>query len=137
MKKLSQLLTSVKPLKVVGNCDIEITDVVSDSRQASEGCLFIAVNGVAVDAHKFIPDVISAGASSIVCETLPESLSDNVTYVQVENSTTALSYIADEWYDHPSRNLRLVGVTGTNGKTTTATLLYEMARLMGCKAGLL
>ena len=137
MKKLSQLLTSVNPLKVVGNCDIEITDVVSDSRQASEGCLFIAVNGVAVDAHKFIPDVISAGASSIVCETLPESLSDNVTYVQVENSTTALSYIADEWYDHPSRNLRLVGVTGTNGKTTTATLLYEMARLMGCKAGLL
>ena len=137
MKKLSQLLTSVKPLKVVGNCDIEITDVVSDSRQASEGCLFVAIKGVIIDAHNFIPDVIAVGGRAIVCETLPESLSENVTYIQVEKSFTALSYIADEWFDHPSRNLRLVGVTGTNGKTTTATLLYEMARLMGYKAGLL
>ena len=137
MKKLSQLLTSIKPLQVIGDYDIEITDVINDSRKAAPGALFIAVNGVLVDAHKFIPDVIAAGVRAIVCETLPETLSDRVTYVQVEKSITALSYIADEWFDHPSKHLRLVGVTGTNGKTTTATLLYEMSRLMGHKAGLL
>ncbi len=137
MKKLSQLLTSIKPLQVIGDYDIEITDVINDSRKAAPGALFIAVNGVLVDAHKFIPDVIAAGVRAIVCETLPETLSDGVTYVQVEKSITALSYIADEWFDHPSKHLRLVGVTGTNGKTTTATLLYEMSRLMGHKAGLL
>ena len=137
MKKLSQLLTSIKPLQVIGDYDIEITDVINDSRKAAPGALFIAVNGVQVDAHKFIPDVIAAGVRAIVCETLPETLSDEVTYVQVEKSITALSYIADEWFDHPSKHLRLVGVTGTNGKTTTATLLYEMSRLMGHKAGLL
>ena len=137
MKKLSQLLTSIKPLQVIGDYDIEITDVINDSRKAAPGALFIAVNGVQVDAHKFIPDVIAAGVRAIVCETLPETLSDGVTYVQVEKSITALSYIADEWFDHPSKHLRLVGVTGTNGKTTTATLLYEMSRLMGHKAGLL
>ncbi|MBR7012175.1 MAG: UDP-N-acetylmuramoyl-L-alanyl-D-glutamate--2,6-diaminopimelate ligase [Muribaculaceae bacterium] len=137
MKKLSQLLTSIKPLQVIGDYDIEITDIINDSRKAAPGALFIAVNGVLVDAHKFIPDVIAAGVRAIVCETLPETLSDEVTYVQVEKSITALSYIADEWFDHPSKHLRLVGVTGTNGKTTTATLLYEMSRLMGHKAGLL
>ena len=137
MKKLSQLLTSIKPLQVIGDYDIEITDVINDSRKAAPGALFIAVNGVQVDAHKFIPDVIAAGVRAIVCETLPETLSNEVTYVQVEKSITALSYIADEWFDHPSKHLRLVGVTGTNGKTTTATLLYEMSRLMGHKAGLL
>ena len=137
MKKLSQLITSIKPIRVVGNTDIEITDVVNDSRKAREGILFVAVKGVSVDSHRFIADVIAVGARAIVCEELPEKLHDYVTYVQVDNSVVALAHIADEWFDHPSRNLRLVGVTGTNGKTTTATLLYEMARLMGYKAGLL
>ena len=137
MKKLSQLLTSIKPLKVVGDTDIEITDLINDSRKASEGVLFVAVKGVAVDSHRFIDAVIAGGARAIVCEDMPTTLSDSVTYVQVENSVIALAHLADEWFDHPSRTLRLVGVTGTNGKTTTATLLYEMARLMGHKAGLL
>jgi len=136
-KKLTQLLTSVNPTKVVGDTDIDITDVLNDSRLASEGSLFVAVNGVAVDAHRFIPDVIAAGARAIVCERMPEQLNEGVTYVQVPDSVIALAHIADEWFDHPSKHLRLVGVTGTNGKTTTATLLYEMARLMGYKAGLL
>ena len=137
MKKLSQLIASIHPLQVVGDTQVEITDLINDSRAAQAGVLFVAVKGVAVDSHRFIGDVIAAGARAIVCETMPESLSENVTYIQVENSVKALSHLADEWFDHPSQRLRLVGVTGTNGKTTTATLLYEMARLMGHKAGLL
>ena len=137
MKKLSQLLSSIQPLQVVGNTDIEISNVINDSREATPGAMFIAVKGVAVDSHRYIADVIDAGARAIVCEDMPERLNDGVTYIQVQNSVVALSHLADEWFDHPSRQLRLVGVTGTNGKTTTATLLYEMTRLMGHKAGLL
>ena len=137
MKKLSQLLTSIKPLKVVGDTDIDITDLINDSRKAREGALFVAVKGVAVDSHRFIDAVIADGARAIVCEDMPSTLNDAITYIQVENSVVALAHLADEWFDHPSKALRLVGVTGTNGKTTTATLLYEMTRLMGYKAGLL
>ena len=137
MKKLSQLLTSINPLQVVGNTDTDISDVINDSRLARQDVLFVAVKGVSVDSHRFIGDVIEKGARAIVCEDMPATLSDGVAYIQVENSVVALAHIADEWFDHPSRRLRLVGVTGTNGKTTTATLLYEMARLMGYKAGLL
>ena len=137
MKKISQLIQSITPLQVVGNTDIEITDLINDSRQARPGVMFVAVKGVAVDSHRFINNVIEAGARAIVCEDMPAELNPEVTYIQVENDVIALAHIADEWFDHPSKALRLVGVTGTNGKTTTATLLYEMARLMGYKAGLL
>ena len=137
MKKLSQLIQSITPLQVVGNTDIEISDLINDSRQARQGVMFVAVKGVAVDSHRFISNVIEAGARAIVCEDMPAELNPEVTYVQVENGVIALAHIADEWFDHPSKALRLVGVTGTNGKTTTATLLYEMTRLMGYKAGLL
>ena len=137
MKNLSQLLTSIKPLKVVGDTNIEITDLINDSRKAAPGVMFVAVKGVAVDSHRFIPDVVAAGAAAIVCEDLPETLNDKVTYIQVDAAIIALAHLADEWFDHPSRSLRLVGVTGTNGKTTTATLLYEMAQLLGHKAGLM
>ena len=137
MKKLSQLLAAIKPLQVIGDTDVEITDVINDSRQARQGVLFVAVKGVAVDSHRFIHDVVADGARAIVCEELPEKMNEWTTYIQVENSVVALAHIADEWFDHPSQRLHLVGVTGTNGKTTIATLLYEMARLMGHKAGLL
>ena len=137
MKNLSQLLTSIKPLKVVGDTNIEITDLINDSRKAAPGVMFVAVKGVAVDSHRFIPDVVAAGAAAIVCEDLPDTLNDKVTYIQVDDAIIALAHLADEWFDHPSRSLRLVGVTGTNGKTTTATLLYEMAQLLGHKAGLM
>ena len=137
MKKLSQLIASIQPLRVEGNTDIDITDVINDSRLARQGVLFVAIKGVAVDSHRFIDAVVAAGASAIVCEDMPATTSEHVTYIQVQDSVIALSHLADEWFDHPSRALRLVGVTGTNGKTTTATLLYEMVRLMGHKAGLL
>ncbi|MCQ2290682.1 MAG: UDP-N-acetylmuramoyl-L-alanyl-D-glutamate--2,6-diaminopimelate ligase [Muribaculaceae bacterium] len=136
-KQLKQLLSDITVLQVVGNSEVEITSVTNDSREAKPGALFIAVKGVAVDAHKFIPQVVAAGAAAVVCEDLPETLDDAVTYIKVENSTIALALLASAWYDHPSTKLRLVGVTGTNGKTTTATLLYELTQSMGYKAGLL
>lgn len=137
MKKLSQLLQSVDVVEIIGNADVEVTDIVSDSRLAREGMMFVAVNGVNVDAHKYIPQLEGKGLSAIVCEQFPQSLDRNVTYIKVKNSAIALGKLASQWYGNPSYKLNLVGITGTNGKTTTATLIYEMARLMGYKAGLL
>lgn len=136
-KQLKDLIAAIDAKRVVGSLDKRIVEVTNDSRQAREGSLFIAVRGAVVDAHQFIPAVVAAGAAAVVCEELPATLDEAVTYVQVPNSTQAEALLADAWYDHPSSQLKLVGVTGTNGKTTTATLLYEMARLMGYKAGLL
>ena len=135
-KPLSQLLSVIKPVSVNGPVDKEISGVESDSRKITAGGLFVAVPGVNVDGHKFIPDVIKSGATAIVCQTLPESLVDGVTYIVVECCASALGFLASEWYDNPTSKLTLVGVTGTNGKTTTATLLYEMMRMMGYKTGL-
>lgn len=136
-KKLSQLLDSIEVKQVVGDVEKIIADITCDSRTVKEGSLFIAVRGVAVDAHQFLPQVASNGATAVVCEELPSEPSSEVTYVVVDNSTIALAHIASSWYDNPSAKLKLVGVTGTNGKTTIATLLYELAQLMGYKAGLL
>ena len=136
-KNLLNLISSIEAKQVVGEADRQVTDVVCDSRAASAGCLFVAVRGVAVDAHKFIPQVARAGAAAVVCEELPAECSDSVCYIVVPDSTIALAHLASEWWGRPSEKLTLVGVTGTNGKTTTATLLYEMAQLLGHKAGLL
>ncbi|MDE5988109.1 MAG: UDP-N-acetylmuramoyl-L-alanyl-D-glutamate--2,6-diaminopimelate ligase [Duncaniella sp.] len=137
MKKLNELLAPVQTIKVIGSDEKMISGLTSDSRQVSEGTLFVAVPGVSVDGHKFIPMAIEKGATAIVCQELPEDLSTHVTYIVVPSSPVALGYLASQWWDNPSRKLKLVGVTGTNGKTTTATLIYEMARLLGHKAGLL
>lgn len=137
MKQLKQLLSSVIVEEIVGNENIEITAVISDSRRAIPGSLFVAVRGVNVDGHSFIPSLHEKGVVAVVCEELPMFLEPKVTYVRVANTSVALGFIASEWWDNPSQKLKLVGVTGTNGKTTTATLIYEMARLMGYKAGLL
>ncbi|MBQ7691601.1 MAG: UDP-N-acetylmuramoyl-L-alanyl-D-glutamate--2,6-diaminopimelate ligase [Muribaculaceae bacterium] len=137
MKPLNQLIASLADAQVTGNAHVEISEVVCDSRQVAAGSLFVAVRGVTVDAHRFIPETVKQGAVAVVCEQLPASLSPAVTYVQVPDSTVALALIAHEWWGRPSEKLKLVGVTGTNGKTTTATLLYELCHLMGYKAGLL
>lgn len=137
MKQLDILIKELKPIQVVGDRNVEISDVVCDSRQVKAGALFVAVRGVAVDAHRFIPQTIDQGAAAVICEQLPEQVPAGVTFVVVPDSTVALALVANEWYDRPSEKLRLVGVTGTNGKTTTATLLYELLQLLGYKAGLL
>lgn len=133
---LNRLLSSVRPIAIEGNADVEITGVECDSRKVEQGDLFVAVPGVTTDGHKYIEAVVEAGAAAVVCEHLPENRRAGVAYVQVASSASALGHIASEWYGRPSEQLKLVGVTGTNGKTTTATLLYETARLAGFKAGL-
>lgn len=137
MKSLSDLLSAITVEEIIGSENKEITSLECDSRKIKLGSLFVAVRGYNVDGHKFIPLVTLAGAAAIVCEELPERLESTVTYIRVANTSVALGYLASHWWGNPSRKLRLVGVTGTNGKTTTATLIYEMARLMGYKAGLL
>lgn len=135
--KLSKLLEEIRPLEVIGETDKNIIGVHSDSRKAEKDSLFVAVRGVTTDGHKYIPVVASTHVGAIVCEELPASLTNGITYIKVENSAIALGKLASAWYGHPSDKLKLVGVTGTNGKTTTATLLYEMAKMEGYKAGLL
>ena len=135
-KSLENILAEVKPVSVTGKTEVEITGITSDSRKVKPGMLFVAVCGVNVDGHNFISSAIDAGAVAVVVEKMPE-VCEGVTYIQVENSAVSLGEIASAWYGHPSRKLKLVRVTGTNGKTTIATLIYEMARLMGYKAGLL
>lgn len=137
MKSLSQLLSPLMVEEIIGSDDKIITDVVSDSRKVTTGSLFVAVRGTTVDGHSFIPLLQYSGVAAIVCEEFPEFIESSITYIKVSDSAVALGYLASEWWDNPSRKLNLVGVTGTNGKTTTATLIYEMARLMGYKAGLL
>ncbi len=134
---LRHLLSAVTATKVIGPVDRTITLLTDDSRKVTDGAMFVAVRGVTVDGHSFIPSLTDRHPAAIVVETMPETLFDGVTYIQVENSAVALGHLASQWYGNPSRRLRLVGVTGTNGKTTTATLIYEMARLGGHKAGLL
>ncbi|MDE6199438.1 MAG: UDP-N-acetylmuramoyl-L-alanyl-D-glutamate--2,6-diaminopimelate ligase, partial [Muribaculaceae bacterium] len=134
---LQHLLDAVNPVKVIGPADRTVTLLTDDSRKVTEGAMFVAVRGVTVDGHSFIPSLADRHPAAIVVETMPDTLFDGVTYIQVPDSAIALGCLASQWYDNPSRKLKLVGVTGTNGKTTTATLIYEMARLGGHKAGLL
>lgn len=135
--KLKELLVNVKPLQIEGNADIDITGVNIDSRRVKNGNLFVAIKGTQVDGHAFIAKAIDLGATAILCEILPEALKEGVTYVVVESTESAIGPVATLFYGDPSRKLKLVGVTGTNGKTTIATLLYNMFRKFGYKCGLL
>ncbi|MBD5178330.1 MAG: UDP-N-acetylmuramoyl-L-alanyl-D-glutamate--2,6-diaminopimelate ligase [Bacteroides sp.] len=135
--QLLKLISSLKPKQLVGPKNPEISALTFDSRKVTPGAMFVAVRGTAVDGHSFIPLLEHSGVAAIVCEKLPEKVLPGISYVVVDNSSIALGLLSSEWFDHPSRKLKLVGVTGTNGKTTTATLIYEMARLTGLKAGLL
>lgn len=135
--KLSTLLKDIDVVEIIGETDKNITSLESDSRKVEKDGLFVAVKGVTNDGHKYIPMVASAHVGAIVCENLPAMFEKGVTYIKVSDSAEALGRLASAWYGHPSSRLKLVGVTGTNGKTTTATLIYEMARLLGHKAGLL
>ena len=135
--KLSELLKNVKVIASQGNIDVEIKDVNIDSRKIKDGHLFIAMKGTQVDGHKFINKAIELGAVAILLEDMPEVLNEKVTYVQVASTEEEAGKVATMFYGEPSRKLKLVGVTGTNGKTTVATLLYRMFREFGYKVGLL
>ena len=134
--KLNEVLKNIHPIKIVGDAEVEITGVNIDSRRIKAGHLFIAMKGTQVDGHQFIGKAIELGAKSILCEDLPEPVT-GVTYVQVASTEDAAGKVATLFYGDPSRKLKLVGVTGTNGKTTIATLLYNMFRKFGYKVGLL
>lgn len=134
---LEELIKGLKTVSVCGQTDIEITGVNIDSRRIKEGHLFVAQRGTQVDGHKFIPKAIELGAKAVLCEVLPEEKAEGVTYVQVESTEDVVGKVATTFYGDPSRKLKLVGVTGTNGKTTIATLLYNMFRKLGYKCGLL
>jgi UDP-N-acetylmuramoyl-L-alanyl-D-glutamate--2,6-diaminopimelate ligase len=135
--KLSELLKNVKVLNIIGHAEADITGVNIDSRRIEPGHLFVAIAGTQTDGHKFIPKAIELGAKAILCETLPDNLSDGITFVQVESTEDCVGEVATQFFGDPSRRLTLVGVTGTNGKTTIATLLYNMFRKFGHKCGLL
>ena len=135
--KLNELLKNITPIKLIGNDDVEITGVNIDSRRIKTGHLFVAMKGTQVDGHLFIGKAIELGAISVLCEDLPEVLQEGITYVQVESTEDAVGKVATLFYGDPSHKLKLVGVTGTNGKTTIATLLYNMFRKFGHKVGLL
>ncbi len=131
------MIKDIKQLRCEGSVDTPVTGIGQDSRKVVPGTLFIAVRGTAADGHRFMDAAAESGAVCIVCEELPAVLRDGVTYVVTDDTREALGHIASAWYGYPSSALTLVGVTGTNGKTTVATLLYEMFRLQGEKVGLL
>ena len=135
--RLNELLKNVEVLNTIGQAEVEITGVNIDSRRIEKGHLFVAIPGTVTDGHKFIPKAIELGASAVLCEKIPEEKAPEVTYIQVASTEDAVGKVATLFYGDPSRKLKLVGVTGTNGKTTIATLLYNMFRKFGHKCGLL
>ena len=137
MMKLEQLLSNIKPLATEGKLDVDITGVNIDSRKIQPGHLFVAMRGTQTDGHAFIPKALELGAAAILCEVMPEERKEGVTYIQVPSTEEAVGPVATMFYGEPSKRLKLVGVTGTNGKTTIATLLYNMFRQFGHRCGLL
>ena len=137
MKVLKDILYKVSLLSVEGDTNVAVEAVQFDSRKVEEGSVFVAVSGTQVDGHRYIAQAVGQGAGAVVCEELPEERVANITYVQVENSAKALGLMASNFYDNPSAKLQLVAVTGTNGKTTVATLLHQLFMLLGYHTGLL
>ena len=135
--KLNELLRNIKNVALTGSDNVEITGVNIDSRRIATGQLFVAMRGTQVDGHHFITKATEQGAAAVLCEELPEVLSEGVTYVKVPSTEDVVGHVATAFYGNPSEKLKLVGATGTNGKTTIATLLYNMFRKLGYKCGLL
>jgi len=134
---LKDLLRGIRVMETIGSEETEISGVAIDSRKVTKGGLFVAMKGTQVDGHKFIPKAIELGAAAILCENLPDNLEEGVAYVVVPDTEDIVGEVATRFYGNPSEKLKLVGVTGTNGKTTIATLLYNMFRKFGHKCGLL
>ena len=137
MKELKDILYKVAVEAVYGSTNVSINTLVFDSRKVTKNDVFIALKGTVVDAHQYISSVVEQGASVVVCEDLPKKMAENVVYVLVKGSKEALAIMADNFYENPSQKLKLIGITGTNGKTTIATLLYNLFKNAGFKVGLL
>ena len=137
MKKVSDILNNIELLKVSGDTGIGFNQVQFDSRLVGKDDVFVAVPGTQVDGHHYIDKAIAKGAKAVVCQQLPENIQPDITYVVVKDTSYALGMMASAYYGQPSRKLKLIGVTGTNGKTTVATLLYEMLMNLGIKSGLI
>ncbi len=135
--KIIELLKGIKTVALHGDVEKEVVGIDIDSRQSAEGHLFVAMRGTQADGHAFIGKAIEKGATAVVCEDMPQELKKGVTYVQVEHTEDVAGALATAFYGHPSRKLKLIGVTGTNGKTTIATLLYNMFRKFGHRCGLI
>jgi UDP-N-acetylmuramoyl-L-alanyl-D-glutamate--2,6-diaminopimelate ligase len=137
MSKLQDILYNVRLQTVIGSTNLDVKDIQIDSRKVSEGSVFVAIRGSISDGHTFIGTAIGKGAKVIVCEEVPELINEEVTYLRVNNCNEAVAYMAHHYYNEPSNKLKLVGVTGTNGKTTVATLLYKLFTKLGYKCGLI
>lgn len=137
MKQLNELLDYVSYSQLIGNASIAVSSITANSRLVEKGSLFVAVKGTQTDGHGYIQNAIEQGASVVVCQTLPSEINPDVTYLVTDNSQEALGNLAAAFYDYPSEKMIMVGVTGTNGKTTIATLLYRLFRELGHKVGLL
>ena len=137
MKLLSDILYKVKLEEIIGSTHVAISSIVFDSRKVKKDSLFVATKGAADDGHIYIQKAIELGAIAIVCEEIPKDKNDQITYVKVADSTYALGVMACNYYDNPSEKLKLVGITGTNGKTTTVTLLFNLFKSLGYSVGLL
>lgn len=137
MMVLKDILYKVTINAVVGSTSIAVAKIEFDSRQIQTNDVFVAISGTITDGHKYIEKAIKDGAIAVVCETLPEVLQDGITYIKVANSNEALAFMANNFYGQPSENLKLIGVTGTNGKTTVSSLLYQLFKKAGFKVGLL
>lgn len=137
MNYLSDILQNIKPIAIKGQLNFAVSGLALDSRKVVNNTLFVAVKGTIVDGHNFIETAIQKGATAILCEKIPEKTKDSVTYIRVSNTAAALGIAAANFYDKPSNKLKLVGITGTNGKTTTATLLFNLFKALGYKSGLL
>ena len=134
--RLSDLLQTIQPVRITGSTSMEITGVNIDSRLIGTGHLFMAMRGTQTDGHAYIPAAIDKGAVAVLCEELPEELKAGITYIQVKDSEDAVGKVATTFYGDPTSKMELIGVTGTNGKTTVATLLYNTFRYFGYKVGL-
>ncbi len=135
--RASEVFNRIPTLETHGTLETEISGIVFDSRKVTAGALYIAVKGVVTDGHAFITNAVDRGASVVVCEILPEQLKENITYIKVKNSAKTLGQLASNFYGNPSENLQLIGITGTNGKTSVATLLYGIFKELGLRSALI
>lgn len=135
--RASEVFNRIPTLETHGTLETEISGIVFDSRKVTAGALYIAVKGVVTDGHAFIANAVDRGASVVVCEIFPEQLKENITYIKVKNSAKSLGKLASNFYGNPSENLQLIGITGTNGKTSVATLLYGIFKELGLKSALI